>query len=194
MSAFWKNLSRKVVKCEYPTGEGVLSSNPSQTIQQAKFTFSGKTFEKHSNTIKEHRYGHTKANTNQEKHKSKLRKLYSLLEINRYPSKILFQKKKLNPEIVKEIEIIKSKNKKLIEKKWFTKNIIKNMVLQNLKIISTFGDAIKNGIIRIYMANYEQNLLKVEYFYYSLNEAQNNQKLPSIYFHHNQIAHQQITG
>ena len=68
------------------------------------------------------------------------------------------------------------------------------MVLQNLKIISTFGDAIKNGIIRIYMANYEQNLLKVEYFYYSLNEAQNNQKLLSIYFHHNQIAHQQITG
>ena len=93
MSAFWKNLSRKVVKCEYPTGEEVLSSNPSQTIQQAKFTFSGKTFEKHSNTIKEHRYGHTKANTNQEKHKSKLRKLYSLLESTAIHQRFYFRKK-----------------------------------------------------------------------------------------------------
>ena len=39
----------------------------------------------------------------------------------------------VNPEIIDEIERIEEEGKKLIEVKWFTKDIIEPMILENLK-------------------------------------------------------------
>ena len=48
--------SNKIDKYAYLTSENILPSGPSQVIEEAKFTYSplGKSFEKQTNTIKEH--------------------------------------------------------------------------------------------------------------------------------------------
>ena len=42
-------------------------------------------------------------------------------------------KERLNPEIVDEIQNIEEKKERLIEAKWFIKNPMKPMILENLK-------------------------------------------------------------
>ena len=59
--------SGKIDKYEYLTGEEILSSNQTQIIQQAKFTYSplGKVFEKQIKTIEDQ--GKKQVNANQDK-------------------------------------------------------------------------------------------------------------------------------
>ena len=59
--------------------------------------------------------------------------------------------------IITEIERIEEKEKKnLIKTKWFTKDTIKPLILENLKQF-VFGNEIKNDIINMYMENEEEN-------------------------------------
>ena len=51
---------------------------------------------------------------------------------------------------------LKKKKKKLIKTKWFTKDTIKSLILENLKQF-VFGNEIKNDIINMYMENEEEN-------------------------------------
>ena len=60
-------------------------------------------------------------------------------------------------EIIDEIERIKEE-KKVDKVKAFTKDVIKPMILENLKQC-VFGNEIRNNIINMYMANDEQNHL-----------------------------------
>ena len=60
-------------------------------------------------------------------------------------------------EIIDEIERIKEE-KKVDKVKWFTKDVIKPMILENLKQC-VFSNEIRNNIINMYMANDEQNHL-----------------------------------
>ena len=59
---------------------------------------------------------------------------------------------------MKEVENIKSKNKKMIEK-MIEKGFNETYDSSKSKTIQTFGGAIKNRLITMYMANNEQNQL-----------------------------------
>ena len=71
----------------------------------------------------------------------------------------MYQKKGWNPEIIDVIEKTKKEEKTLIEVKQFTKDIIKAMILKNIKTIRVFDDEIRNNIINMHIANDEQNKL-----------------------------------
>ena len=116
--------SGKISKYDYLTGEEILPSNQKQIIEQAKFTYSplGKAFEKQTKTIEDQGQKQVDA-------------LLSLkCSDKQLPSiKDFISKERLNPEIIDEIEEIEEQEKKLMEVKWFTKDIIKPMILENLK-------------------------------------------------------------
>ena len=93
-------------------------------MEQVKFTYFplGKAFEKQIKTIEDQG----------QKQIDALKSLES--SDKQLPSiKDFTSKEKLNPEIIDEIERIEKKTKKLIEVKWFTKDTIKSMILENLK-------------------------------------------------------------
>ena len=117
--------SGKINKHEYLTGEEILPSNQKQIIEQANFAYSplGKAFEKHRKTIKDER----------QKQVDALKCLGS--SANQLPSiKDFISKDRLNPEIIDEIERIEEEETKMIEVKWFTKYILKPMILENLAL------------------------------------------------------------
>ena len=115
--------SCKIDKYEYLTGEEILPSNQQQITEQAKFTYSllGKAFERQTNTIKDQ--GRKQVNA-----------LKSLEPSDKQlPSiKDFISKERPNTEIVDEIEL-KRKKERLIEIKWFIKDLMKPMILENLK-------------------------------------------------------------
>ena len=115
--------SCKIDKYEYLTGEEILPSNQQQITEQAKFTYSllGKAFERQTNTIKDQ--GRKQVNA-----------LKSLEPSDKQlPSiKDFISKERPNTEIVDEIEL-KRKKESLIEIKWFIKDLMKPMILENLK-------------------------------------------------------------
>ena len=111
--------SGKLDKYEYLTGEEILPSNQQQIIEQAKFTYSplGKAFEKQTKTIKD-------------QGKKQVDTLESLKPSNKElpPVKDFIPEENLNPEIINEIKRTEEE-----EKKWFIKQLIKPMILENLK-------------------------------------------------------------
>ena len=83
----------------------------------------GKAFEKHRKIIKDER----------QKQVDALKCLGS--SANQLPSiKDFISKDRLNPEIIDEIERIEEEETKMIEVKWFTKYILKPMILENLAL------------------------------------------------------------
>ena len=58
-----------------------------------------------------------------------------------------------------KLERIQEEEKKVIEVKWFAKDIVKQYDFRKIKTICTFGNDIKNKFINILMANNEQNHL-----------------------------------
>ena len=115
--------SGKIDKYEYLTGKEILPSNQQKIIEQAKFTYSplGKAFEKQTKTIKDRGEKHVDA-------------LKSLKPSDKQLPLIrdFIAKQRLNPEIIDEIGRTEEE-KNLIEVKWFTKDTMKPMILENLK-------------------------------------------------------------
>ena len=116
--------SGKIDKYEYLTGEEILPSNQQQIIEQAKFTYSplGKAFEKQTKTVKD-------------QGKKQVDALEFLMPSDKElpPTKDFVPEENLNPEIINEIKRIEEEEKRLTEKKWFIKQLIKLMILENLK-------------------------------------------------------------
>ena len=71
------------------------------------------------------------------------------------PSIKYFISRKLNPENINELGKIEEEEKKLIEAKCFTKDIIKQMkiYLSNSKTTRAFGDGIRTSFMNMYTAN-----------------------------------------
>ena len=115
--------SGKINKSEYLTEEEILPSNQKQIREQAKFTYSplGKAFEKQTKTIEDQRQKQVDASKSLESSDKQLPSI-----------KYFISKERLNPEIIDEIERIEEE-KKLTEVKWFRKDIIKPMILENFK-------------------------------------------------------------
>ena len=116
--------SGKIDKYEYLTGEEILPSNQQQIIEQTKFTYSplGKAFEKQTKTIKD-------------QGKKQVNALKSLKPSDKEltPINDFIPEENLNPEIINEIKKIEEEEKRLTEIKWFIKQLIKLMILENLK-------------------------------------------------------------
>ena len=116
--------SGKIDKYEYLTGEEILPSNQQQIIEQAKFTYSslGKVFEKQTKTI-------------EDQGKKQVDGLETLKTSDEElpPLKGFIPKENLKPEIINEIKELKKKKKRLTEIIWFMKQLIKLMILENLK-------------------------------------------------------------
>ena len=114
----------KLDKYEYLIGEEILPSNQQQIIQHAKFTYSplGRALEKQRKTI-------------EDQGKKQVVALESLKDPNKkLPSiKDFIPTENLNPEIINEIKKIEEIEKRLTEIKWFMKELIKLMILENLK-------------------------------------------------------------
>ena len=72
-----------------------------------------------------------------------------------------FISRKLNPENINELGKIEEEEKKLIEAKCFTKDIIKQMkiYLSNSKTTRAFGGGIRTSFMNMYTANDIQNHL-----------------------------------
>ena len=102
--------SGKIDKCEYLTGEEILSSNQKQIIEQAKFTYSplGAAFKEQTETMK-----------NQGKKQVDALKSLEYSDKQLPSIKDFISKERLNPEVIDEIERIEEEEKKLIEVKWF---------------------------------------------------------------------------
>ena len=113
-----------------------MPSNQKQIIEQVNFAYSplGKAFEKHTKTIKDERQKQVDALKCLE---SSANQLLSI--------KDFILKERLNPEIIDEIERIEEEETNLIEVKWFTKDILKPMILENLALSDT-------GVRRIFLA------------------------------------------
>ena len=77
------------------------------------------------------------------------------------PSIKYFISRKLNPENINELGKIEEEEKKLIEPKCFTKDIIKQMkiYLSNSKTTRAFGGGIRTSFMNMYTANDIQNHL-----------------------------------
>ena len=116
--------SGKIDKYEYLTGEEILPSNQQQIIEQAKFAYSslGKVFEKQTKTI-------------EDQGKKQVDGLETLKTSDEElpPLKGFIPKENLKPEIINEIKELKKKKKRLTEIIWFMKQLIKLMILENLK-------------------------------------------------------------
>ena len=115
--------SGKIDKYEYLTVEEILASNQQQIIEQAKFTYSpfGKAFVKQTKTIEDQ--GEKQVNVLKPSDSSD-KQLPSM--------KDFISKERLNLEIANEIKKLKKKKERLIEVKWFMKDLIKPMILENL--------------------------------------------------------------
>ena len=115
--------SGKIDKYEYLTGEEILPSNQQQIIEQAKFTYSplGKAFEKQTKTIEDKGEKQFHALESLKNHDNELPSIEDFVPIEN-----------LNPEIINEIKRIEEK-KMLTEIKWFIKQLIKTIILENLK-------------------------------------------------------------
>ena len=126
--------SGKLDKYEYLTGEEILPSNQQQIIEQTKFTYSllGKAFEKQTKTIKDQGKKQVDALESLKPSDKKLPSIKDFIEIENQ-----------NPEIINEIRRIEEKEKKLTEIKWFIKQLIKLMILQNLKQYVLLGVKLK---------------------------------------------------
>ena len=117
--------SGRIDNYEYLTGGEILPSNQKQIIEQAAFPYSPleKDFEKQTKTIE----------VQGEKQVDALKSLES--SDKQLPSEKDFTlKERQNFEILNEIKKIKEEQKiEMIYVKFFTKDIIKHMILQNLK-------------------------------------------------------------
>ena len=91
---------------------------------QTKFTYSplGKAFEKQTKLIEDQGQKQLDALKSFESSDKQLPSI-----------KDFMSKEKLNPETIDEIGRIEEEEKKMIEVKWFTRDIIKPMILENLK-------------------------------------------------------------
>ena len=116
--------SGKIDKYEYLTGEEILPSNQKQIIEQAKFTYSllGKAFEKQTKTITDKGEKQFEALESLKNHGNELPSIKDFVQIEN-----------LNPEIINEIKRTEEKKKRLTEVKLFIKQLIKTMILENLK-------------------------------------------------------------
>ena len=102
-----------------------MPSNLKQITEEVIFTYSplGKAFEKQIKATEEDQG---------QKQVDALKSLKS--SDKRLPlTKDFKSKERLYPEIIDETERIEKEEKKLIEVRWFTKDIIKPMILENLK-------------------------------------------------------------
>ena len=117
--------SGKIDKYKYLTGEEILRSNQKQIIEQAKFTFFGKSFRTPPSHPPPHPPPPTPRKKNNWRSRTKINWCFSDKQL---PSiKEFISKEELNPKIIDE------EKRKLIEAKWFTNDIIKPMILENLK-------------------------------------------------------------
>ena len=116
--------SGKIDKYEYLTGEEILPSNQRHIIEQAKFTYSplGKAFEKQIKTIKNQGEKQVDALESLKPFDKELPSIKDFIPIEN-----------LNPEIINEIKRIEEEKKRLTEIKCLIKQLIKLMILENLK-------------------------------------------------------------
>ena len=143
--------SGKLDKYEYLTGEEILPLNEQQIIQQAKFNYSplGKALEKQRKTIKDQGEKQVVA---LESLKDSDKKLTSI--------KDFIPTENLNPEIINEIKRIEEIQKKVDRNRMVYKGTNETYDFRNFKRIRAFGNEIRNNIISLDTANFEQaNLL-----------------------------------
>ena len=143
--------SGKLDKYEYLTGEEILPSNQQQIVQQAKFNYSplGKALEKQVKTIKDQGEKQVVA---LESLKSSDKKLTSI--------KDFIPTENLNPEIINEIKRIEEIEKNIDRNKMVYKGTNETYDFRNFKTIRAFDNEIRNNIISLDTANFEQaNLL-----------------------------------
>ena len=143
--------SDKIDKYEYLIGEEILPSNQHQIIEQGKFTYSplGKDFEKQTKIIEYQREKQINALKSLESSEKQLPLI-----------KDFIPKKRLNPEIVDEIEKIGEEKKRKVDRS----NIVyegsnKNYDFRRFKTICVFGNEIRNDIISMSMENDKQDQL-----------------------------------
>ena len=131
--------SGKIDKYEYLTGEEILPSNQQQIIELAKFTYSplGKAFQKQTKAIEDQG----------EKQVGALKSLESS-----------DKQKRLNSDIIDEIEKIEEEERKADRAKMVFKGSNETYDFRKFKTIRVFGNEIRN-IINMNMANDEQNHL-----------------------------------
>ena len=113
--------SEKINKHEYLTRGEILSSNQKKKkVEQVKFTYSSleKSFEKQTKITEDH----VKVSKSLESSEKRLASI-----------KDYISKERLHPEIAYEKERIEKEERKLIEAKCFTKDIIKPMISENSK-------------------------------------------------------------
>ena len=142
--------SGKIDKYEYLTGEEILPPNQPQIIEQAKFNYSplGKAFEKQTKTIEDQR-----------------KKQVDALESLKTPDKELpsikdfIPSENLNPEIINEIKRIEEKEKNVDRDNMVYESSNKTYDCRKFKTIRAFGNEIRNNIIDLDEASYEQNQL-----------------------------------
>ena len=143
--------SGKIGKYEFLTGEEILPSNQQQIIEQAKFNYSplGKALEKQEKTIKDQGEKQVNALESLKDSDKKLTSIKDFIPIEN-----------LNPEIINEIKRIEEMEKQVDRNKMVYKGTKKTYDFRNFKIISAFGNEIRNNVISLDTANIEQaNLL-----------------------------------
>ena len=142
--------SGKIDKYEYLSGEEILPSNQQQIIEQAKFTYSplGKAFEKQTKTIEDQGKKQVDA---LESLKTPDKKLPSI--------KDFIPKENLNPEIINEIKRIEEKEKNVDKDDMVYESSNKTYDFRKFKTIRAFGNEIRNNIIDLDEASYEQTQL-----------------------------------
>ena len=141
--------SGKIDKYEYLTGEGILPSDQSRIIEQARFTYSpfGKSFEKQIKTIKEQGKKQVEAS------KPVTQKLTTK---NAIPENTFSEEAKNERNKIKETEKTVDRKKSYYKTNEYTYNF------KNFRTISTFGRDVYNDTVTKKEADEDQSDLLVE--------------------------------